>query len=731
MNAHGNFAAKASGKRVYLFGAGKADGAADMKELLGGKGANLAEMASLGLPVPPGFTITTEVCTAYYANGRKLPDGLARRGRSGAGRGRQGGRRHLRRRRRPAARLGALGRARLDARHDGHHPQPRPQRRDGEGPGRASRATSASPTTATAASSRCTPTSCSASTTACSRTSSTTTRTSTASRSTPSSAPTTGSRSSTPTRRRSSARPASRSRRTPREQLWGAIGAVFGSWQNAARQHLSPPARHPRQLGHRRQRAGHGVRQPGRHLGHRRRLHAQPVDRRRARSTASSCINAQGEDVVAGIRTPQPLTEAARKEAGETAPSLEAADARDLSPSSTQVFDKLEKHYRDMQDIEFTIQDGKLWMLQTRSGKRTAKAAAQDRRRPRRRGADHAAGGRAAHRCRRARPAAAPDHRSRRAERHIADDRPAGLAGRGLGRDRVRRRRGRGAEGAGPGGDPGARRDQPRGHPRHARGRRHPHHPRRHDQPRRRGRPRHGPAVRVRRRRAAHRRQGRHHDGRRPDLAQGRRHHHRRRQGRGAQGPRQDAPARAVGRLRAGDGLGGRGAHARRARQRRHAARGAPGARLRRRGHRPVPHRAHVLRGEPHPRHARDDLRRRRGRPAPGAGQDPAHAARRLRGAVRDHGRAAGDDPPARPAAARVPAARGQGGRGGGQGARRAGREAAERASPSCTSSTRCWASAAAGSPSAIPRSPRCRRAPSSRRPSARPRRPASRWCPR
>ena len=65
-----------SAKRVYLFGAGRTDGAADMKDLLGGKGANLAEMASLGLPVPPGFTITTEVCTAYVANGGALPDGL-------------------------------------------------------------------------------------------------------------------------------------------------------------------------------------------------------------------------------------------------------------------------------------------------------------------------------------------------------------------------------------------------------------------------------------------------------------------------------------------------------------------------------------------------------------------------------------------------------------------------------------------------------------------------------
>src|SRR6478672_5620291 len=68
---------KTSGKLVYLFAGGRTDGAANMKELLGGKGANLAEMASLGLPVPPGFTITTDVCTAYYANGRKLPDGLA------------------------------------------------------------------------------------------------------------------------------------------------------------------------------------------------------------------------------------------------------------------------------------------------------------------------------------------------------------------------------------------------------------------------------------------------------------------------------------------------------------------------------------------------------------------------------------------------------------------------------------------------------------------------------
>ena len=63
-------------KWVYSFGAGHNEGRADMKNLLGGKGANLAEMASIGLPVPPGFTITTEVCTAFYDNNRRYPDDL-------------------------------------------------------------------------------------------------------------------------------------------------------------------------------------------------------------------------------------------------------------------------------------------------------------------------------------------------------------------------------------------------------------------------------------------------------------------------------------------------------------------------------------------------------------------------------------------------------------------------------------------------------------------------------
>src|SRR5205085_7063341 len=65
-----------AGKRVYFFGGAKAEGNKEMKNLLGGKGANLAEMANIGLPVPPGFTITTDVCTEFYAGGKKLPKAL-------------------------------------------------------------------------------------------------------------------------------------------------------------------------------------------------------------------------------------------------------------------------------------------------------------------------------------------------------------------------------------------------------------------------------------------------------------------------------------------------------------------------------------------------------------------------------------------------------------------------------------------------------------------------------
>src|ERR1700749_758706 len=85
-------------------------------------------------------------------------------------------------------------------------------------------------------------------------------------------------------------------------------------------------------------------------------------------------INAQGEDVVAGIRTPQYLTRSAREAAGAKGPAVEES-MPEVFAELARVFDLLERHYRDMQDIEFTVERGKLWMLQTRSGKRTATAA--------------------------------------------------------------------------------------------------------------------------------------------------------------------------------------------------------------------------------------------------------------------------------------------------------------------------------------------------------------------
>ncbi len=252
-----------------------------MRNLLGGKGANLAEMANLGLPVPPGFTITTEVCTYYYANGKQLPDGAR-----GAGRRRrsaQVGKHHrqdVRRRDEPAAGLGALRRARLDAGHDGHGPQPRPQRRDRRGAGARSPATARFAYDSYRRFIQCIPTSCSASTTSISRNSSTTTRSSQ------------GYTLDTDLTaddwaelvERYKKRVAGRARQAvpagPARAALGRDRRGVRLVDEPARHHLSPPARHPGELGHGGQRAGHGVRQHGRDLGDRRRLHPQSVDRR-------------------------------------------------------------------------------------------------------------------------------------------------------------------------------------------------------------------------------------------------------------------------------------------------------------------------------------------------------------------------------------------------------------------------------------------------------------------
>ncbi|MEO0461817.1 MAG: pyruvate, phosphate dikinase [Pseudomonadota bacterium] len=157
------------------------------------------------------------------------------------------------------------------------------------------------------------------------------------------------------------------------EQMWGAIAAVFGSWD-------SERAKVYRRLNDIPADWGTAVNVQAMVFGNMGETSATGVAFTRDPATGNRAyfgeylINAQGEDVVAGIRTPQYLTKAARQEAGAKPLSMEEA-LPDAYTELARVFDLLEAHYRDMQDIEFTVERGKLWMLQTRSGKRTAKAA--------------------------------------------------------------------------------------------------------------------------------------------------------------------------------------------------------------------------------------------------------------------------------------------------------------------------------------------------------------------
>src|SRR6202008_2547267 len=159
----------------------------------------------------------------------------------------------------------------------------------------------------------------------------------------------------------------------PFKQLWGAIGAVFGSWMNQRaityrRLHNIPES------------WGTAVNVQAMVFGNMGETSATGVAFTRNPSTGEKqlygefLLNAQGEDVVAGIRTPQEITERARAESGSDKPWMEKALPQAFK-ELPRIYGVLEKHYRDMQDLEFTIEQGKLWMLQTRSGKRTAKAA--------------------------------------------------------------------------------------------------------------------------------------------------------------------------------------------------------------------------------------------------------------------------------------------------------------------------------------------------------------------
>ena len=387
----------------------------------------------------------------------------------------------------------------------------------------------------------------------------------------------------------------------PREQLWGAIDAVFHSWNNHARRRLPPDARHPRRLGHRLHRAGDGLRQPRRHERHGRRLHARPLDRREEalRRVAPERAGRGRGRRASARRSPS------RREAAGRARSRRGCPQAFLELAG--VADKLEKHFRDVQDIEFTMQSGKLYMLQCRDARsgparaavRTAVDMVDEKLITKEEAmlrVDASVPG----------PAPPPDARPG-GPQATARAGVAGEPGRGAGAHRLQRRRGGAARGAGQARHPRADRDLTRGHPRHEGGARHPHRARRDDEPRRRRRARHGQGVR---RRVL----GRERELRAADDDD---HGHDERGiptenvtlkkgdlitldgGSGARlrGRRPHRARGAVARVRRAHDVGRRRADDARARQRRHAARRAHGAELRRRGHRPLPHRAHVLRG--------------------------------------------------------------------------------------------------------------------------------------
>jgi pyruvate,orthophosphate dikinase len=357
---------------VYAFGGGSADGDASMKNLLGGKGANLAEMSALGLPVPPGFTITTEACNHYYANDRTYPADLREQvleglkkveqitGKSFGDAGnpllvsvRSGARASMPGMMDTVLNLGlnddtVEGLAKLsgDRRFAfdsyrrfiqmysnvvldlDHHMfeeilDDHKDRLDVH----VDTGLSAEDWEAVVADYK----------------------------------------------RAVEDERGEPFPQDPNEQLWGAVGAVFASWMNDRakfyrRMHDIPES------------WGTAVNIQSMVFGNMGDGSATGVAFTRNPSTGDNrlygefLINAQGEDVVAGIRTPQPLTKVAREEMGDKNPSMEEA-LPEVFAQFKDVVGKLEKHYRDMQDIEFTVEQGRLYMLQTRNGKRTAKAA--------------------------------------------------------------------------------------------------------------------------------------------------------------------------------------------------------------------------------------------------------------------------------------------------------------------------------------------------------------------
>ncbi|MGE4430499.1 MAG: pyruvate, phosphate dikinase [Sphingobium sp.] len=359
-------------KYVYRFGGGVNDGGNGDKNLLGGKGANLDGMASIGLPVPPGFTITTDMCTRYYQEGGKFPASLGDEVKQGIAHiesitgktfgnaadpllvsVRSGARTSMPGMMDTVLNLGlndqtveglasASGDARfawdsyrrfiqmysdvvLELDHSAFEEALEITKEDN------------------------------------------------------------GFHLDTEMRAEDWKALVGEYKKIVEklwgkpfpqdvnDQLWGAVGAVFGSWE-------SDRAKVYRRLNDIPGEWGTAVNVQAMVFGNMGDTSATGVAFTRDPATGENAyygeylINAQGEDVVAGIRTPQYLTQIAREKAGAKPLSMEEAMPETYAELAG-VFEILEKHYRDMQDIEFTVQQGKLWMLQTRSGKRTAKAA--------------------------------------------------------------------------------------------------------------------------------------------------------------------------------------------------------------------------------------------------------------------------------------------------------------------------------------------------------------------
>jgi pyruvate,orthophosphate dikinase len=356
-------------KYVYFFGDGKAEGTAEMKDLLGGKGANLAEMTSIGLPVPAGFTITTEVCTEFYKNNQQYPAGLREEVEENLARVeklmgkkfgdaenpllvsvRSGARASM-----PGMMDTVLNLGLNDKTVQGIIRQSGDERfaydsyrrfvqmysnvvkgldsefmEDILEQKKAERGVELD-TELNAEDLQ----------------------------------DLVGKFKNKYTEELGEAFPDD-----PMEQLWGAIGAVFGSWMN-------PRAKTYRRLNNIPAEWGTAVNVQSMVFGNMGNDCATGVAFTRNPATGEKrffgefLVNAQGEDVVAGIRTPQSIN---KDGSDGKLPSME-----EVMPESyaqlVEIQHKLEAHYRDMQDIEFTIEKGRLFMLQTRTGKRTAAAA--------------------------------------------------------------------------------------------------------------------------------------------------------------------------------------------------------------------------------------------------------------------------------------------------------------------------------------------------------------------